>query len=141
MEREIKFRAWDKDKKNMVYHENVNYDAYYNLEGWDVSDLFAINTLLAKEHYIYEQYTGLKDKNDVEIYEGDIISITNFGGFKEVWSVEFFDGGFCVYNQINSLRELRNSIYFNGTTFDITEKLNCIPTEVIGNIHDNPELL
>ena len=78
------------------------------------------------------QYTGLKDKNEKEIYEGDIIEIKgysnkgyNTGLVKEIYVVEFKD--FCWSCGIKSLLNLAT--------------INWASIEVIGNIYDNPELL
>ena len=69
------------------------------------------------------QYTGLKDKNGVEIYEGDLI-----GYFVHIYKVGFHKGSFGLF-----------SLKHNGfTPFFESVELSC---DVIGNIHENPELL
>jgi uncharacterized phage protein (TIGR01671 family) len=112
--REIRFRAWDKENKKIVLPDNTKYEAYYNFEGWNVSDVFAINSLLKSEGYDYQQFTGLHDKNGKEIYEGDICQATRDDKFK-----------------------------FKPFVIEIPAfyQADYAPLEVIGNIYENPELL
>jgi len=121
--RVIKFRAWDKKQEKMVplaeprYHNGVGGILMYaqfpfkEVSGWDKNG----------EEYILMQFTGLKDKNGKEIYEGDIM---NDKGIK-----------FEVYwNQHNGNWSRKNiSELLAGETMK--------NSEIIGNIHENPELL
>lgn len=74
------------------------------------------------------QFTGIKDKNGREVYEDDIVLQQQYGGGKGKMVVRFEKGAFIVgYHQWNCVKT--KPMLLNG---------RC---EVIGNIHDNPELL
>lgn len=108
--REFKFRFWDKDEKRF-------YTLVLDKQTKDIHFLM---------NYVCMQYTGIKDKNDKEIYEGDIVSghdeDLNFICFGEVvW--DKWECGFCVKG--------------GEPTF-----IGCYPNlEVVGNIYENPELV
>lgn len=117
MNREIKFRAWDKEQKYMFEIFDNNSGNWF-LPKW-------------KDRYEVMQYTGLKDKNGVEIYEGDIFEVLNsYEKRFKVW-VEYCE----KYAQF----VIRSSsfIYDYEPLGDLRGK----DIEVIGNVTDNPELL
>ena len=123
--RDIKFRAWHKDNDSMVYFDNKKAS----------KDMYIAMNLCALMNGdfgdVLMQYTGLKDKNGVEIYEGDILTGGVSGHVKPVvveWST------------------VRRGSNVNGATthagFNISEYyITFSQCRVIGNIHQNPELL
>ena len=146
--RELKFRAWDTEENQFVssfvisstgvthwnrsieflkryselVHERIGVidnDWKMELLGYLAGDYTCIDwaDFYPSNHFIIEQYTGLKDKDGKEIYEGDIVK-TCFDNEERIFAIEWskygwFMGDWPVYN-------------------DCT---------VIGNIHENPELL
>lgn len=128
MSRVIKFRAWDIDNKEFVYiSESVDGEIWIN------NGLSTVEMPAHKEPY--EQYTGLKDKNgDKEIYEGDIVEqLMYVSEGKEhitTWAVR--------WNKTECCFELH---YLSGSLFGDSMMADDEEYKVIGNIHENPDLL
>lgn len=125
--REIKFRGKRIDNGEWIYGSLINKikPTYETSTFW--CSLIHDGALTATE-VIPEtvgQFTGLVDKNGVEIYEGDIVNQTQFGN--EIEFVSFEDGCFVV----------KSDYTLNSIISDFKKE----KIEVIGNIHDNPELL
>ena len=155
--REIKFRAWLKEHKTMVNvaeidinHQLIYHYGFDDFEG-NFENFNSIELL---------QYTGLKDKNENEIYEGDILlSATEDGVF--LISIDFGDPDREDVNTLKGFKMktekvLSESQYFkdfNNNLIELIDKYS-IPIEeynnekyisdgwwIIGNIYENPELL
>lgn len=121
MSREIKFRAWD---NFLSCYSRNSKELYYQATG-----IFGIST---GDRYILEQFTDLPDKNGKEIYEGDIIKDEHEAVYN--WEPHIFIGA-VEWSASEMTYKATNK---SGDYIYLSEAEVC---EVIGNIHENPELL
>jgi len=137
--REVKFRAWNKTKKVMVCNSpfiswcvgdgTATISEYVPHNGG-----YALNSVRQLSHYefdnfIFMQFTGLKDENGKEIYEGDILGYCdNYPG------LVFWDS---TCHRWSLLERYPKGEYNREHELDyLTE-----PMKILGNIHENPDLL
>ena len=121
--REIKVRAWHKPYKQMCQVESLRFDGDGVYTVVLIEESFYDRRLVEADEIAIEQFTGLKDKNGTEIYEGDIL-IDDTGEPIEYWVVKFSEGGFV------------------GECAGVAEPLfGLTQLEVAGNIHEDSELL
>ena len=116
--REIKFRAWDTDKIKFI-------DCTTHSLGQVCNDFAGLGN-----RFYYQQYTGLKDKNGKEIFEGDIVNQEKYvsvGVYKQTIGIVKYA---CFKFYSDCIRE------WEGSHADLNGN-----AEVIGNIYENPELL
>lgn len=132
--REIRFRVWDNLEKTYLNEKDIainNLNNIFIFEIYDKNDTDLWYTRLLpdpdNERHVIEQYTGLKDKNGTEIYEGDVVKVEGDG---EIYRVEWIRSGFGLEPRYNSPR------YPILGNVELRKKI-----KVIGNIHENPELL
>lgn len=134
MNREIKFRAWDKKEKKMYYDVQNTYDFMIN-NGGCFEESF--KDVLEYDNYVVMQYTNCYDINGKEIYEGDIIRLEGVDDreigstWEHIGKIVYKRGAFFV-------------CYFDYYA-DGDEELICDAQvefgTVIGNVYENKELL
>lgn len=130
MNREIKFRAWDKQYHTMSAVTLMMFDTN------EIDCLANNGEPKQMEHFKIMQFTGLHDKNGKEIYEGDIVRISQCDGYDITDSeVKFSQGGFIVEADFGDYDQTTIGWAIEQLQGDYDN------IEVIGNIHQNPELL
>ncbi|HCU6971436.1 TPA: hypothetical protein O4561_002418 [Staphylococcus aureus] len=120
-----KFKAWDKDKKVMSIIDEIDFNSGYILISTGYKSFDEVKLL---------QYTGLKDKNNTEIYDGDIAE------FKYPHDKRFKEIGIITHSAEKAcfvIKMIRDTVQ----EFELYRGVANSYLKVIGNKFDNPELL
>jgi uncharacterized phage protein (TIGR01671 family) len=143
MNREIKFKVWDIENKSFLIDFSISKYGHLMTYDFHGSDEKCYCQCPNPNNYIIQQYTGLKDKNGNEIYEGDIIRFMgrwdtdgkvlppDYKPYRVVWVM----GGLWAM-MINPPHPLKA---FHGHNECVG--VGHTDSEIIGNIFENPELL
>ena len=115
---EPKFKAWDIGNKVFIY--NIQKKQYVDLYDCEMSFDDWFGTEGKEKSWIIYQYTGIKDKNNKEIYEGDIVKYNN-----DIWEVNDLTEWLCWFGQ-----EGISSVNWK-----------CELMEIVGNIYENQEMI
>ncbi|HHX0170574.1 TPA: YopX family protein [Staphylococcus aureus] len=121
----VKFKAWDKDKKVMSIIDEIDFNSGYILISTGYKSFDEVKLL---------QYTGLKDKNNTEIYDGDIAEFKypHDKRFKEIGVITHSAEKACFV-----IKMIRDTVQ----EFKLYRGVANSYLKVIGNKFDNPELL
>lgn len=128
MSKEIKFRIWRTPDE---YSKTSWMESWDSLMNYSMSDIFQLDN----PDDVLEQYTGLKDKNGKDIYEGDILTWHSNIYRKHDWVglVLYRGAGFAVQESDKS--------YSSPEWLDCACRKDANIIEVIGNIHEDKDLL
>jgi uncharacterized phage protein (TIGR01671 family) len=143
--REIKCRAWDTDNKKMITPSGRQAlvaccSVIEHLENQPVSGGLYQTKIIRSFNGVLLEYTGLKDKNGKEIYDGDVVKIHNLQtewkhGEPEIdWRILAVE-----WNQYTWA--FNNSVCYRPLSNYDLKTLEDYDIEIIGNVHENPELL
>lgn len=132
--REHKYRAWDKEYKKMCDVASVDFENHGVEIVWCESSLEQMAHFVEEDKVELIQYTGLKDKNGVEICEGDIIDDgTRIGSIRYSTNAASFYFGTTNQHGVKIAITNTHSWYWN-----IEDETDC---KIIGNIYENPKLM
>ena len=141
--RDIKFRAWCNQKNEWISYNKLSQETSIDFEFSLQQDYFILDGIEI-DRWIIEQYTGLKDKNGKEIYEGDILLRTGEIQGSSIRDMSDNNPDMRLIKWRDD--EARLTFCTIDGRFGVSGFTYCKDNinnlyEIIGNIHENPELL
>jgi len=134
--RDIEFRGWIKDEKKMCKVERL----WFPMEPWPMcSIVLDQNRTFGADEVELMEFTGLCDKNGKEIYEGDIVANYNYKGEIHTKGTVTYSTGFNI--GCNGFEYDQLICGFHCGEECLTDSMISNDVFIIGNIHENPELL
>ena len=127
MEREIKFRAYHKEKKEIFEIASIDFEEKKAALSNGIIKLLNVDF----KQFELLQYTGVKDKNNKQIYEGDIVKIIELEGYGEYCDQVEYTGRIECYISEFRIQPLNLKLSDEST----------VEIEIIGNIYENKNLL
>lgn len=124
--RDIKFRAWNKEQ-NIMYHNAQNTYDFGCGSGYGGCPEDHFGAVIQNKDYILMQYTGEKDINGIEIYEGDIVETTR--GLNHII-------GAVIYRKASWYIQSKE-----GYNVRLISIFSTAENKIIGNVYENKELL
>lgn len=142
--RDIKFRLWDKEEKKVIYLDRgyPYHHTFFVKEGGNI-EYYNLQNGSGGIEYDIMQYTGLKDKNGKEIYEGDIV-LYKHASYKDISRILYHEEvASFVMEAIKEDDNTSMARFKKGTIREfVAGRVNGYDyVKVIGNIFENPELL
>ncbi|GAQ18002.1 prophage Lp1 protein [Oceanobacillus picturae] len=144
MDREIKFRAWDKVNEKML-----NYGTDEACEVWeDGCDYMGMSFITHQPNIIWMQYTGLEDDHGKEVFEGDILEFEDIGeeGYEYKDGYDFINRATIVFEEgrfvLSNFLDINSAVIEEVRDENHDHLVNIIDSSrIIGNIYEDSHLL
>ena len=131
MKRTIKFKAWSKKLGRFVYPDKMEHNINFGISS-SIIYFDQITGQFGEEECELVQFTGIKDKNGKEVYEGDIVELWGGEQHQGYWEVSV--KGQVVFSYNSFLVRDSKDVHFDPSLFDCN-------IQIIGNLYETPELL
>lgn len=127
----LRFRAWDKEDERMKEVFNIDFHRFTAIVGFRLSEP---KSFLSDDPLIIMQSTGIKDKNGIDIFEGDILKIFVLGNQGAIAKVIFKNGMFGIEDDMHGYG-------YDKGLYSLHQILSLRDAEILGNKYEHPNLL